>query len=116
MVDLHGPVARDPDRVAQGEAGPQTTSTARRDQDQLGTDAYVLLEELAWAFELREAADQDSPPWVADREIRRLEHVVTEFVHASLSSRGTSVATLEFGGVVGTRTGQRGVVDRSEIQ
>ena len=116
MVDLHDRTARDPDRVAQVEASPTTTSTARREQDQLGMDAYVLLEELARAIELREAADQDSPPWVADREIRRLEHEVTEFVHASLSRRRACLAALEFSGPVATRPGPRGVVDRVEIQ
>jgi hypothetical protein len=116
MVDLHGPVPRDPDRGAQGEPGPQTTSAVRLDQDPLGTDAYGLLEELAWALELRDAADQDSPAWVADREIRRLEHGVTEFVHASLGRRGACVPALEFPGGAATRTGQRGGDDRSEIQ
>ena len=114
MVDLHDPAARDRDRIAQSEARPPTTSTARRGQDQLGMDAHVLLEELARALELREAADQDSPPRVADREIRRLEHEVTEFVHASLSRRGACVAALEFSGA--TRPGTHGVVDRVEIQ
>jgi hypothetical protein len=116
MIDLHDPAAREPDRIAQVEASPTTTSTARREQDQLGMEAYVLLEELARAIELREAADQDSPPWVADREIRRLEREITEFVRASLSRRGTSVAALEFSGPVATRPEMRGVVDRSEIQ
>jgi hypothetical protein len=82
----------------------------------LGMDAYVLLEELGRAIELREAADQDSPPWVADREIRRLEHGVTEFVRVSLGRRGDSVAAFELSDELGTRPGPRGVVDRIEIQ
>ena len=36
-------------------------------------DALALVEQLIGAVDLREAADPDDPPWIADREIRRLE-------------------------------------------
>ena len=37
-------------------------------------ETVTLIEELIAALELREASDRDSPPWVAEREIRYLEH------------------------------------------
>jgi hypothetical protein len=44
-----------------------------RDPDRLN-DGETLIERLVAALELREASDPDSPPWVAEREIRYLEH------------------------------------------
>jgi len=41
-------------------------------------DASDLLTELVGALELREGSDADSPPWAAEREIRRLEHEIVE--------------------------------------
>ena len=43
-----------------------------RDSDALD-ETVTLIEELIAALELREASDPDSPPWVAEREIRYLE-------------------------------------------
>ena len=39
-------------------------------------DAARLIERLIAALELREAADPDSPAWVAEREIRQIEHQI----------------------------------------
>jgi len=46
-----------------------------------------LIEQLIDALELREAADQDSPPWLADREIRRLEHEILVSLRWDVSVR-----------------------------
>lgn len=48
-----------------------------------------LLEQLIGALELREEADPDSPSWLADREVRRLEHEIVR------SLRGTTWQPVE---------------------
>ena len=48
------------------------------------TTAIDLLERLIGALELREEADPDCPSWLADQEVRRLEHEIVR------SLRGTT--------------------------
>lgn len=43
--------------------------------------AVDLLARLVGALELRETSDPDSPPWAAEREIRRLEHEIMVCLH-----------------------------------
>jgi hypothetical protein len=43
--------------------------------------AVDLLARLVGALELREESDPDSPPWAAEREIRRLEHEIVACLH-----------------------------------
>jgi len=84
MVDLHDTAARDSGRAIYSGASRGGAFLEHLEQDGSGMEhARALLEQLAGAVELREAADQDCPPWVANREIRRLEHEVMEFVLAS---------------------------------
>lgn len=55
------------------------------------TTAIDLLEQLVGALELREEADPDSPPWLADQEVRRLEREIVR------SLRGTTWQPVEAG-------------------
>ncbi len=48
--------------------------------DRMAT-AVDLLARLVGALELREESDPDSPPWAAEREIRRLEHEIVVCLH-----------------------------------
>ena len=43
--------------------------------------AVDLLARLVGALKLREESDPDSPPWAAEREIRRLEHEIVVCMH-----------------------------------
>ncbi len=43
--------------------------------------AVALLARLVSALVLREESDPDSPPWAAEREIRRLEHEIVACMH-----------------------------------
>jgi len=42
----------------------------------LTKETVALIEQLVAALELREASDPDSPAWIAEREIRQLEHKI----------------------------------------
>jgi hypothetical protein len=42
----------------------------------LTEETVALIEQLVAALELREASDPDSPAWIAEREIRKLEHQI----------------------------------------
>jgi len=42
----------------------------------LRQETVTLIERLVAALELREASDPDSPAWIAEREIRLLEHQI----------------------------------------
>ena len=42
----------------------------------LRKETVALIEQLVAALELREASDPDSPAWIAEREIRQLEHQI----------------------------------------
>ncbi len=53
------------------------------------TLATDLLDQLVGALELREEADSDSPSWLAEQEVRRLEHEIMRCL------RGTTWHVLE---------------------
>lgn len=50
------------------------------DDDRMAA-AVDLLARLVGALELRDASDPDSPPWAAEREIRRLEREIMVCLH-----------------------------------
>lgn len=67
------------------------TGSTHIDADRMAA-AIDLLSRLVGALELREASDPDSPPWAAEREIRRLEHEIMGCLHTEASME-TGAAT-----------------------
>jgi hypothetical protein len=67
------------------------TATIAHERDRTWQDALSLVEQLVGAVDLREAADPDDPPWIADREIRRLERELWMCLRTWSTPQGSDV-------------------------